>query len=99
MLKSLNDIIETDYEEIKAMASVFFTPKQIAIALEIDIASFIHECNTEGSKCYIAFEGGRLKSEYELRLSIMKLAKSGSSPAQTMALDMLKNSTMKMMEI
>ena len=98
MLKSLVDITDEDLLEIKNMAAVFFTPKQIATALEIDQASFIEECRQEGSNCYLAFEGGRLLSEFELRTSIVKLAKSGSSPAQTMALEMLKTSTMKMME-
>lgn len=98
MQKSLDDITEADFEEIKAMAAVFFTPKEIAMVLEVDITAFIDACGLEGTKLYNAFFSGRLHSEYELRKSIVKLAKSGSSPAQTMSLDMLKISIMKMME-
>ena len=96
MQKSLDDITDADLEEISKMAVVFFTPKEIAMVLEVDVNAFIEACNTEGDKCYTAFMSGRLKSEYELRLSVVKLAKQGSSPAQTMSLEMLKQSQMKM---
>ncbi len=97
MPKSLDDITDAEIEEIKTMAAVFFTPKEIALVLEVDANEFIEACTAEGNKFYNAFAGGRLKSEFELRLSIVKLAKSGSSPAQTMSMEMLKNSQMKMM--
>ena len=98
MLKSLNDITTAELQEVSAMAAVFFTPKQIAIALEFELDDFVNACLENGSDCYNAFEGGRLKSEYEVRKSVMQLAKAGSSPAQTMALEMIKNSIMKMMD-
>lgn len=98
MQKSLDDITDADLEEINKMAAVFFTPKEIAMVLEVDLISFVDACNNEENKFYNAFMGGRLKSEYELRLSVVKLAKQGSSPAQTMSLEMLKQSQMKMMQ-
>jgi len=99
MLKSLDDITEAEIEEIKSMAAVFFTPKEIALVLEVDVKAFAEACNKEGNRFYNAFAGGRLQSEFELRQSIVKLAKSGSSPAQTMSLEMVKNSQMKMMDL
>jgi hypothetical protein len=48
------------------------------------------------SDFYKAYYKGRLQSEYDLRKSVVKLAKSGSSPAQTMAMDMLNKSKLKM---
>ncbi len=99
MQKCLDDITDAEMEEIKTMAAVFFTPKEIALVLEVDVKEFNEACTSEGNKFYNAFAGGRLKSEFELRLSIVKLAKSGSSPAQTMSLDMLKTSQMKMMDL
>lgn len=98
MLKSLDDITEADIDEIKNMATVFFTPKEIAVVLEVEVNAFTEACSTEGTAIYNAFAGARLKSEYELRLSVVKLAKSGSSPAQTMSLEMVKTSLMKMMQ-
>lgn len=98
MLKSLSDITDAELQEIQNMAAVFFTPGQIAQVMELDAKVFEEECNTAGNKFYDAFAGARLKSEYELRWSIVKLAKSGSSPAQTMALEMVKNSQLKMMQ-
>ena len=98
MLKSLNDITPAELQEINAMGAVFFTPKQIAIAMEFEVDPFVDACLENGSDCYNAFEGGRLKSEFEVRKSVVQLAKSGSSPAQTMALEMIKISIMKMMD-
>lgn len=96
MLKSLNDITEQDLQEIRINAELFFTPKEIAIMLEIDTVSFVEAVHEEGTDVYKAFYGGRLQSEVDLRKSIIKLAKSGSSPAQTMALDMFKQSKIKL---
>lgn len=98
MQKSLNDISADELEEIKKWAALFYTPKEIAVIQEIDIDAFTDACQQEGSAIFNAFFGGRLMSESELRTSIIKLAKSGSSPAQTMALDMLNKSKMKMLD-
>ena len=98
MPKSLNDITEQELEEVKRFAALFFTPKEIAMIMEFDIVKFMTACTIEGDKCFNAFNGGRLLSEAELRTSIVVLAKSGSSPAQTSALDLLSKSTIKMMD-
>lgn len=98
MQKSLVDLPQDIYDEIKSMSAVFLTPKEIAIILEFDVVQFTNACNAEGSMIYQAFQSGRMKSEYELRQSILKLAKSGSSPAQTMALELLNDSKQKMID-
>jgi hypothetical protein len=95
MRKSLDDITDEDLAEIKNLAAVFYSPKEIAMIRDYDIALFVDECNAEGTKCYQAYYGGMLQSEYELRTSIVKLAKAGSSPAQTMSMDLLKQSKVK----
>ena len=97
MQKSLGDITEAEINILKDMAAVFFTPKEIAIVLEVDVPAFTDACATEGNELYNAFTAARLKSEFELRTSVVKLAKSGSSPAQTMSLEMVKTSQLKMM--
>lgn len=98
MPKSLNDITANDLEETRKLAALFLTPRDIAVILDIDTASFIERCEDEECKLYQAFQAGRLLSETELRAAVIKLAKSGSSPAQTMAFQMLMNSKMKMLD-
>jgi hypothetical protein len=98
MLKSLNDITEQMLDEIKEYASYFFTPKEIALMVEIEEAFFIECMGDQNNAIYRKFQTGRLTSEMELRKCILKLAKSGSSPAQTMSMDILNASKIKMLD-
>ena len=92
-----NRLTKEELEEIKRLAGLFFTPREIAIMLEKDVTSFITLCEME-SDIATAFQCGRLQREVDLRSKIIKLAESGSSPAQTMAMDMLKKSQIKMID-
>ncbi len=98
MQKSLNDITPEDLQQIEALAALFFTPKEIAVMLEIKQKEMAEAIDDEDNDVYRAFQGGRLQSEADLRKSIVKLAKSGSSPAQTMSLDLLTKSKIKMLD-
>ncbi len=98
MLKSLNDIHESILNEIKELAGLFFTPKEIALMTEIDESFFMDCISKEDNVIYRNFQSGRLTSEMELRKCIIKLAKSGSSPAQTMSMDILNSSKIKMLD-
>lgn len=98
MLKSLTDISKEDIEQIEALAALFFTPREIALMLEIKVQDFFDELLDEESSIFRAFNVGRLQSEADLRKSIVKLAKSGSSPAQTMSLDLLYKSKAGMLD-
>ena len=97
MQKSLADLDNADFEEITRLAALFFTPREIAIMLEVEVELFILECANEHGKCYQAFYGGRLQQEVDLRTSILKMAKAGSGPAQTMAMDILTKSKINML--
>lgn len=97
MPKCLNDITADDLAEVKKLAAVFFSPEEIALILEIDAAAFESACKDGSSDVYNAFQGGVLLSEYELRASVLKLAKAGSSPAQSMSLEMVKMLKVKLM--
>lgn len=99
MQKFLDEITADQLEEISEMAGVFFTPKQIAQVMELPVNEFVAECDTEGTPIYNAYQAGFLKNEYEVRLAVVKLAKSGSSPAQTMTLDMINKSRIKRTEV
>lgn len=98
MLKSLTDITKEDIEQVEALAALFFTPREIAVMLEMKVQDMSDEMTDEESAIYRAFHCGRLQSEADLRKSIVKLAKSGSSPAQTMSLDLLNKSKAKMLD-
>lgn len=94
MLKSLND---DEVKQVEELAAVFFTPKEIAIIMQLNIIDVDEAMEDDEAAFYLAFQKGRLQSEYDLRKSIAKLAKSGSSPAQTMSMDMLNKSKLKML--
>jgi hypothetical protein len=98
MRKCLNELTNDDLAEVKKLSAVFFTPKEIADILEVERTAFVDACNDDTTDVYEAFTGGLLLSEYEIRTSVLKLAKAGSSPAQAMALDLLKKVRVKMMD-
>ena len=86
-------------KQISELSALFFTPREVAIMLELNVDDFIFECEFAPDRNgYKAFHSGRLQSEVDLRKSIIKLAKSGSSPAQNLALDMLLKSRVKMID-
>lgn len=93
-----NYLTEAQIAEITDLATLFFTPKEIAVMLELDWNKFKFQVELPDSDAYKAFYSGRLQSEVDLRKSIIKLAKSGSSPAQTMALDLFNASKIKMID-
>lgn len=99
MLKSLNDITDEDLTLIEEMAALYYTPKEICIIVELKYDEAKNEIEKEEGKFYEAFQRGRLQSETDLRRSILMLAKAGSSPAQTMAMDLLNKSKVKMLDL
>jgi len=98
MLNCLDNIKTEILKEIEELAAVFHSPKEVALMLEIEEAKMQEWMEAQDNEVYRSFQKGRLQSEFELRKSIVRLAKSGSSPAQAMALDMLKQSKLKMID-
>jgi hypothetical protein len=98
MLKSLSDINAQDLVLIEDLAGLFFTPKKIALMVEISATDMHVAMLNEESDIYIAFQKGRLQKEVDLRRSILKLANAGSSPAQTMSLDIFNKSKAEMLD-
>lgn len=72
--------------EIELMGSCFFTYKDIAVLLEVDPKELKEILEDQNSEVYKSYEKGRLKSELEVRKSVVDLAKRGSSQAQEMVL-------------
>jgi len=75
---------EEELLEVKELAGLFFDIREIAFVLERDPDDFLKEYESEG-ELFKAYQGAMLKSEAEVRKSIIDFAKAGSSPAQTMA--------------
>lgn len=101
MGKSLNELTDDELKTISDLAALFFTPVEIALMLEVDDVAFKMACKTKtpfGSKVFDAYNSGHLQGQVDLRTGIMKMAKAGSSPAQTMALDILKQAKSKMID-
>ncbi|WP_347268972.1 hypothetical protein [Paracoccus sp. (in: a-proteobacteria)] len=94
----MNEISDDELKEVKRLAGLFFVPQEIALMLEKETSFFCEECFKPLSKLYNAFQGGRLQGEVDLRTGILKMAKAGSSPAQTMALDLLDHSKILLMD-
>lgn len=69
-------------KEIEELAGLFFSPEEVEL---------ITGCNGEDPSFQKAYKRGCLKSEAELRKSIIQLAKDGSSPAQAMANKMVES--------
>ena len=77
-------------KEIQNLASLFFSKEEIATMLELSAMDFM-----DGCKYYRSYMKGKLQGEVNLRTSVSKLANSGSSPAQTMMLDILRKTDAK----
>jgi hypothetical protein len=98
MLKSSTEISTELIAMIQELASCFFVPKEIALMTEIDEVLFMQLCNDSESEVHRAFNKGWLQSEFDLRKCIMKLAISGSSPAQTQALEIRNKAKLKLLD-
>ncbi len=93
---ALQSLTNEQLEEIKRLAELAFVPREIAVMVELDnIDHFVYQCEVSGTPEYRAFHGGRLQRQHDLREKIFKLADSGSSPAQTMAMNILQESELK----
>lgn len=98
MQKSLNDITSEELAEVENLAGLFFSPREISVMMEFDADEINEHLDSRQGDFYRAFQKGRLQNEVDLRKAIMQLARAGSSPAQTMAMDLLNKSTAKMLD-
>jgi hypothetical protein len=71
---------------IERLAAAAYTPTQIAFALGQKPYDFKKEMMNENGDVAIAYFKGFYSSELSVRESAFKLARDGSSPAQTLAL-------------
>ncbi len=73
---------EEQIKSISDYAELLFTPKQVAIIMELDIDSFCKACQTVDNPIGKAYMKGQLMTEAAIRQSIIFHAKNGSASAQ-----------------
>ena len=82
-------LTESQLQELEDMAAALLPPNEIAILLGIDCADIMLFCecckNHQNSLIYFAYQKGKLKTKYELRKMVVKLAKAGSPAAEPLA--------------
>lgn len=81
-------------KEIEELGSLFFTADEIVIIMQLPVDVFYGDRLSEPD-FDIPYKRGRLKKEAELRKSIINLAVNGSSPAQILATQIIKDSELK----
>ena len=76
-------------QQVEEMAAALLPPSEIAILIRIDADQrdlFCEICkNHTASDIYTAYHRGRLQTKYELRKTVIKLAKAGSPAAEPLA--------------
>jgi len=76
-------------------AANFFSFKETAILVCIDISDFMNEVTDVNTDLYKSYHRGRLISENEIRKEIISTAKMGSPAAQQEALKLISKLELK----
>lgn len=76
-------------QEAERLGAALFDNEQIAKYLDISVVAIHNALDDVENPLGTAIEKGRMKTEIELRESIIKSAKNGSTPAQTTAIQFL----------
>ena len=85
-------LAEEQLNEIESMASLFFSPEDIAINIETDMEEFCDAIISKSGEAFTAYRKGQLTSEIELRTAVKQAALNGSSPSQALLISYFKNS-------
>ncbi len=89
------DLTEDKLKELKELAGLFFSPKNIAMIMEIDYSELKEKLQDENTEVYKSFNSGRLHREAEIRKSILEHASRGSAPAQTISVKFMEDSKLE----
>ncbi len=85
------ELTNEQLEEITKVASCAYSPRQVAFILGISPAAFSEMVRDEDSAASIAYFKGFFSSEMSVRESVLKLARDGSSPAQSTSIELFKH--------
>lgn len=93
---TLND---EQLQQVQEMAAALMPPSEIAILMDFaadERGTFIEICrNHTASPIYAAYHRGRLQTKYELRKTVIRLAKAGSPAAEPLVDGYLKEQQFK----
>ncbi|WP_291528587.1 hypothetical protein [Bacteroides sp. UBA939] len=82
-------LTDEQIERVRSMSAALMPPPEIAILLDIPADERDYFCdickNHRQSSIYNAYHQGRLQTKYELRQTVIKLAKAGSPAAEPLA--------------
>ena len=81
--------------QIEYLAGLFYTPKQIAVMIDVSVRDFSVEIQIEDSAIHRAYWKGWYEADLEFREAVKRLSTLGSSPAQTMIAKMIEESKMQ----
>ena len=84
------DLNEEQLKRIRELAELFFSPKDICEILMLDLNECRQYFRTTEHPIERAYKSGHMESTARLRKSIIKVARAGSSPGQTLAIKLLE---------
>ncbi len=82
---------EDQLEHLEELGAAFTSVEDAAVILQVDENELRVQLADSKSPAHQHYHRGRLKSEFETRQSIVNMAKQGSSPAQVMAMKLIKD--------
>ena len=91
----MNKYSAEQLKEVEEFAAKLMPPAEVAVIVGIPEEVFQTELMDADSEISLAYLRGQLLTKAEMHESIIKLAKQGSSPAQTLALKMLRDAEIK----
>ena len=92
------ELSEEQIKQIEYLAGLFYTPKQIAVMVDVVVKEFAAAVQYEDSLVYKAYWKGRYEADLQFRIAVKRLSDLGSSPAQTMIEKMIEESKMQMID-
>ncbi|MBS6237450.1 MULTISPECIES: hypothetical protein [Bacteroides] len=82
-------LTDDQLSQVRSMSAALLPPSEIAILLDIPADERDYFCDICKNHCktpiYNAYHQGRLQTKYELRQTVIKLAKAGSPAAEPLA--------------
>lgn len=81
---------EKKLKSLEKFASVFLSLEELEVLMQLPPDTLVTELTDEQSPVSKAINRGRLQRKAKLRAAILLSAEQGSSPAQTLAMQMLK---------
>lgn len=86
----LSRLTEDDFVLMKELAAGLMTVKQIATVLGVDANELQQLANEPGNRVHKEIQGTYLLQEAKVRKSIFDMAHRGSSPAQSAAINIIR---------